>query len=336
MMHSLGIRHIDTAKSYLKGASERAIGEWFQKSGHRKEHFLVTKHEVRDPAKWMDMIDERLEVLKTDYIDLFLLHGFGDSDFIGLEAARTCVVDKEWVQAADRIRKSGKCRFLGFSTHTKGIEERAGVLDAAAKGAWVDAILVATDPTSIRDNAVFNKALDACHKADIGLISMKECRGGVKTIEKIFPTFKEKGLSPYTAVLSAMWTDERFTAVCSHMDNLEKLRENATAAANFKPLSKDELSAVDTMLREGKRTLCLACDGSCGRAGNTRADLNTIARYVNYAEEDGRVYEARELLAALPPEARDWSGADLHAASCACKSNLDFAAIIAKAEHLLA
>jgi len=30
------------------------------------------------------------------------------------------------------------------------------------------------------------------------------------------------------------------------------------------------------------------------------------------------------------------TGADLHAASCACKSNLDFAAIIAKAEHLLA
>ena len=48
------------------------------------------------------------------------------------------------------------------------------------------------------------------------------------------------------------------------------------------------------------------------------------------------MYEARELLAAMAPEARDWSGADLHAASRACKSNLDFAAIIAKAEHLLA
>ena len=71
-------------------------------------------------------------------------------------------------------------------------------------------------------------------------------------------------------------------------------------------------------------------------SNNTASDLNTIARYVCYAEQDGRVYEARELLAALPPEARNWSGADLEAASRACKSNLDFAQIIKRAEELMA
>jgi predicted aldo/keto reductase-like oxidoreductase len=336
MMHSLGIRYIDTAKSYQKGASERAIAEWFEKTGHRKEHFLVTKDEVREPGKWMAKIDERLEALKTDYLDLFFLHGMGDDDYMGPEAAKPCLAGKDWAKAADEIRKSGKCRFLGFSTHTRPIEDRIAVLNLAAKGSWVDAIMVATDPTLMRDNAEFNKALDACHKADIGLISMKENRGGPETIENLFPTFKEKGLSAYTAVMYAMWTDERFANICSHMDNLEKLTENVAAAKKFKPLTKEELTAVDTMIRENERTFCVACDGSCRRAGRTPADLNTIARYVSYAERDGRVYEARDLLKSLPSEARDWSGADLAAASHACKCRLDFARIIKRAEELLA
>ena len=129
---------------------------------------------------------------------------------------------------------------------------------------------------------------------------------------------------------------ERFASACSHMDNLEILHENATAAKNFKPLSKEELTAVDTMLRRSERTFCVACDGSCRRAGKTRANLNTVARYVSYAEEDGRVCEARELLTALPPEARDWSGADLAAASRACKCQLNFGRIVTRAEELLA
>ena len=336
LCHGMGIRYLDTAKSYLRGASERILAEWFEKSGHRKEHFLVTKHEVRTPDKWMAMIDERLSALKTDYLDMFFLHAVGDSDYMGLEAAQKCLADKEWARAADKIRKSGKCRLLGFSTHTSPIEVRAGVLEAAAKGSWVDAIMVAANPTVIRENAAFNKALDACHAAGIGLISMKECLGGPQGIKRLFPNFEEKGLSAFTAVLSAMWTDERFACVCSHMDTIEKLKENTTAARNFQPLTEAESAQVDTMLREGERSYCAGCDGSCREAGNTQADLNTIARYVSYAEEEGRVYEARELLTALPPEARDWSGADLVAASKACHSNLDFARIVARAAELLA
>jgi len=57
---------------------------------------------------------------------------------------------------------------------------------------------------------------------------------------------------------------------------------------------------------------------------------------VTYAEADGRVYEARELLAAMPPEARDCTGADLKAARRACKCNVDFAAVVKRAEELLA
>ena len=277
MAHNLGVRYVDTAKVYLRGASEQTVAEWFEKNGHRKEHFLVTKDLPRTPEEMITMVDDRLKALKIDYIDLFFLHGLGDSDhYHGLDDAKW-FNDKEWTKAADKIRKSGKARFLGFSSHTEPLEIRTGLLNAAAKGGWVDAIMVGADPALIRQDAEFNKALDACHKAGIGLVSMKQSRG-VEDIGKVFPAFEEKGLSPHAAVLWAMWTDERFASVCSHMKTFEELVENTKAARSFKPLSKEELTAVDTMLRDGRRTFCVGCDGRCRHAAGTEARLNTIAR----------------------------------------------------------
>ena len=49
-------------------------------------------------------------------------------------------------------------------------------LENAARGGWVDAIMVAVDPLLVRENKALNEALDAAHGADIGLVSMKEMR----------------------------------------------------------------------------------------------------------------------------------------------------------------
>jgi predicted aldo/keto reductase-like oxidoreductase len=274
--------------------------------------------------------------MQADYMDLFLLGAMGDSDHYHGLADTKWFTDKEWTRAVDKIRKSGKCRFFGFSTHTEPIDIRTGMLEAAAKGGWVDAVMVTADPVVLRDNAAFAKAVDACHKAGVGLVSMKQHRGGPGNIKDILPDFEKKGLNAYTAVLWALWTDERFASVCSHMDTFEKLQQNATACRNFKPMTDSELAGVEAMLRGAERTYCLACDGSCRRAAGTRAHLNTIARYVDYAEKDGRLREARELLLKMRPETRDWSGADLAAARRACKCHLDFAGIVQRAEQLMA
>jgi predicted aldo/keto reductase-like oxidoreductase len=336
MMHEFGIRFIDTAAHYLEGNAERTIGNWFRKTGLRKEYFLVDKDIPLTPEELAVMLDKRLETLQTDYLDLFLLGGMGDSDhYHGLKDI-AWFTNKAWTSVVDRIRASGKCRFFGFSTHTEPIEIRIGMLEAAAKGGWVDAILVSADPIVLKDNAAFAKAVDACHKTGVGLISMKQNRSGAAGIRKVLPDFEKRGLNAHTAVLSGMWTDERFASVCSHMDTFKKLDENATACRNFKPLTDTELGALDSMLRGAKHTFCMGCDGRCRRAAGTRADLNTIARYVNYAEEDGRVDHARRLLLKLPPEARDCSCADLDAARRACRSHLDFAGIVKRAEELMA
>ncbi len=337
LMHAMGIRFIDTAKVYLKGRSEKATGTWLTKSGHRKDYFLVTKDVVHEAGKWMASVDERLKSSSLDYIDAFYLHGLGDEDYMTPEkATKECLRSKEWWKAAEAIKKSGKCKFVGFSTHTTPLALRTELLKAAAEESWVDVIMVAADPVSLKTDKEFNKAIDACHKAGIGLISMKECYNNAGDIDKAFPKFKEMGLNKFTAILTYMWTDERFTAICSHMDNLDKLRENVTAAQKFKPLTAEDLAAVEACIEDGVKRLCLSCDGSCKEAARTSADLNRVARYVNYAEHDGRVYEARDLLLAMKPELRDWRSADLIAATKACKCKLDFAAIVRRAEELMA
>ncbi len=335
VMHEQGVRYVDTAKAYLRGASERTLAEWFTKSGHRKDYFLVTKDQSLTPDEMIASVNERCEALQTDYIDAFLLHGFGDTDhYHGVDDIKW-FTDKEWIAATDKLRKSGKVRLFGFSSHSDPVDVRTALLEGAAKGEWVDMMLISADPTSIRENDAFNKAIDACYKAGIGLVSMKQGRG-VETIEKVFPKFADKGISPHTAVLYAMWTDERFASVCSGMKSIEELEENAGACRKFKPLSDADLAAVHDLIREHRRGFCVGCDGSCRRGACTDARLNTVARYVSYAEQDGNVYEARELLRQLPPEALDWSTADLAAASHTCRSHLDYARIIKRAEELLA
>jgi aryl-alcohol dehydrogenase-like predicted oxidoreductase len=332
LMHEEGIRYIDTAKMYVGGASERTIGDWFEKYGHRKDYFLVTKHAADSPEDWIKTLDGRLEALKTDYVDLYFIHAVGGRRGKGDEGRPA---DKAWAAAADKIRKSGKARFCGFSTHCGNMELRTVMLENAAKGGWVDALMVATNPQLMREDKNFNAALDKCHKADVGLISMKECKDA-NSIKKVVPDFEKKGLTAVTAVLTAVWTDERFASICSAMDNVKKLRENADAARNFKPMTKKELALVDDMLRSVDRLYCAGCDGRCREAAGTQADLNSIARYVSYVEEQGQLAEARALFAAMPPEARDWTGADLKAASAACKCRLDFERIMKTAERRLA
>ncbi len=333
--YDLGVRYIDTADCYAKGASEKAVADWMEKTGRREEYFIVTKDHPSTPDDWVRMIDRRLEKLRTDYVDLFFVHGLGGG-FRGKgdESVRDVPKMKEWGAAAEKMKKAGKVRLAGFSTHTT-FPLRTDLLNNAAVGGWVDAIMVAYDPKLVRENAEFNKALDACHKAGIGLICMKEMRG-VGKVEQAVPKFKEMGLTPHQAVLHAVWSDERFASICSEMPNLKILKANASAARNFKPLDDERIGAVidlyDGALAAG---YCNGCDGRCARAAGTKASLGDITRALSYHEQDGLRDDARTLYASLTPEERDWHGADLDAAKHACLCKLDFASLLPRAEQKL-
>lgn len=347
-MFASGIRYIDTADCYVNGEHEKGVGEWIKSKGNRKDLFVVTKDHPNTPDEFVSMIDKRLENFQSDYIDLYFVHGLGEPDAgfkMDLKAMIEIPKSKEWAAAAEKLKKSGKAKYIGFAMHGE-MPARLEILKNAVAGGWTDAIMLMYDPQLVRENKDFNKALDECHQAGIGLVSMKHMRrlhevkkaNGDLGAEaaKILPKFKKMGLTPYQAVLHAVWTDERIACICSGMQNLEVIKENAEAARNFHPMDEEKLGAVHELYRSFGRRYCTACDGSCRQAAGTQAALNKIARYLAYFEADGARAEARRLFAALTPEQRSWHDADLAAASKACHCHLDYAAIITRAEQKLA
>jgi aryl-alcohol dehydrogenase-like predicted oxidoreductase len=323
-----GVRYVDTAKSY---GSEPAIARWLKASpGARKDLFLVTKDQPNTPGQLIAQLDQRLAALQTDHVDLIFLHALGDRDF---------AVEMDWVRgqdfkrAADAIRKSGKAKFVGFSTHNPA---RSLLLQAAAEGGFVDAIMVQSNPWIAQEDDM-NRALDACFKQGIGLISMKQVAGNMNlnAMAAQLPAFTEKGLTPYQALLHAIWTDERFASVCVSMRNTDQIRENAAAARVYKPLAQADLRQLRDACIAAGPTMCASCDGRCGRAAGTKAELGNLTRFLTYHDHHGHRAEARRQYAALSAEARSWQGSDLEAARQACPNRLDFAKLLPRAEELL-
>ena len=99
---SVGYRLVDTAQAY---ANEEGVGEAWTKSGiKRKDLFLVTKVWISNSGeeRAARSIDESLRKLKTDYIDLLLIHqAYGD-------------VFGSW-RAMERACREGKVRAIGVS-----------------------------------------------------------------------------------------------------------------------------------------------------------------------------------------------------------------------------
>ncbi len=99
---SVGYRLIDTAQAY---ANEEGVGNAMAKSGiPRSEIFLTTKVWISSAGeeKAARSIDESLRKLRTDYIDLLLIHqAYGD-------------VFGTW-RAMEKAYREGKVRAIGVS-----------------------------------------------------------------------------------------------------------------------------------------------------------------------------------------------------------------------------
>jgi aryl-alcohol dehydrogenase-like predicted oxidoreductase len=323
-----GIRYVDTARSYR---SEPAIARWMKATPEvRKELFLVTKDTPGTPRQLIKQLDQRLAELQTDYVDLIFIHALGDHNFA---TEVKWPASREFKQTAEAIKKSGKARFVGFSTHHP---RRPEILQAAALGGFVDVIMLQNNPWLAEEDAM-NRALDACYKQGIGLISMKQVAGNwnLREISRRLPGLAEKGLTPYQGLLHAIWTDERFSSCCVSMRNTDQIRENAEAARTFKPLTKADIHQLRDACIAAGPTLCASCDGRCSHAAGTSAELGNLTRLLTYHDHHGCRAEARRLYAELPAAARDWAGADLEAARAACPNNLDFAKLLPRTDQVL-
>lgn len=105
-----GIDFFDTADIYAGGKAEELLGEAVKQLGIRDEIMLQTKCGIRpgmfDFSKKhiISSVDNSLKRLKTDYIDVLLLH-----------RPDTLVEPEEVAEAFDELKASGKVRHFGVS-----------------------------------------------------------------------------------------------------------------------------------------------------------------------------------------------------------------------------
>jgi aryl-alcohol dehydrogenase-like predicted oxidoreductase len=325
---SLGIRYFDTASMYGNGNDELKVAAWLDKyPERRKELFLVSKdHPRQGPEQLLEMIDRRLERCKTSYLDLFFIHGINPREY-GQDSLNWPKSDT-FKRVVDKLKSSGKVKMVGFSCH----DDRAPqYLAAAAAGGFLDAIMVKYTPFFERGGE-FDKALDACHEAGIGLVAMKTLRNAADAPKRL-PEFDKLGLTTHQALLQAVWSDPRISAVCNRMENADNIQSSVAAVRAFKgPLKMAQLELLRETMLASRRTLCPGCPSCQQQAAALELAFSDVARLVMYYEQDGNL-GARDQYRGLSTAQRDASRVDLVALRQACRFKTDYPEIFRRAER---
>jgi aryl-alcohol dehydrogenase-like predicted oxidoreductase len=133
-----GLNFIDTADAYSKwvagnkgGESETIIGNWFKRSGNRKDVILATKVGVElspdrkglSKAYILRAAEGSLKRLQTDYIDLYQSHR-DDPD----------TPQEETMEAYAQLIQQGKVRVIGASNFTA--ERLTSALQVSKQHGW--------------------------------------------------------------------------------------------------------------------------------------------------------------------------------------------------------
>lgn len=160
--YDLGLNYFDCAHSYWDGHSEEVYGDVL--APVRKHVFLTTKCGKRTRAEAEQELHLSLKSLKTDYLDLWQMHGIQDQKDV-----ERIFAPGGAIEAFEAAKKTGKCRFFGFTGHHDP-NAHAAMLKAYNK--W-DSILMplhAADPAYLSFEKI---ALPLAVQAGIGIQAMK-------------------------------------------------------------------------------------------------------------------------------------------------------------------
>jgi predicted aldo/keto reductase-like oxidoreductase len=221
----------------------------------------------------------------------------------------------------------------------------AQCLTAASKLDWIDAIMMKYDFRLMEDSQM-QDAVEACHKAGIGLIAMKtqamKPRGAAATPEeaeaerKMIAHFLEKGFTEGQAKIKAVLEDQRISTVCSAMGSSAILMTNIAAALDKTQLAADDMDVLSQYAQETCDGYCAGCSHICGplAAGVPVSDIMRALMYHNsYGDKAG----AKEVFAQIPAETRQrLLSVDYGAAEARCPNRMPIGKLVADAAAKLA
>ena len=210
-----GVTHIDTAEVYAGGYSEILVGKAI-KGYDRSNIFLVSKVQEKNMSYdgILNACKQSLSRLKTNYLDLYLLHRFPSSFPL-----------KEAVRALDKLVKDGLVKNIGVSNFTKEhLEEAQSYTKNKIVCNQVHYNLISREPER-------TGLLEYCQNNDVLLSAWRPVEKG-DILQKVPNIIKEMGKkyqkTPAQIVINWL-ISQPYVITLSKTRHIEHLKENLVA-----------------------------------------------------------------------------------------------------------
>jgi len=265
--YDLGVNFYDTAHSYMAGRNEEMVGKVFRDK--REKVFILTKIPPRPTEREnRAAIETSLRRLQTEYVDVLLWHAFEKPEEVS---------SKRHFDLMQELKKEGKVRFHGFSTHSNV----ANLLTEAAKSNLHDVVEISYNFTHSKE---LKEAVGKAAESGIGIVAMKTQSGGYKA-EKIGT------LTPHQAALKIVLTNKNISTAIPGVRTIEQINECVSVMGS--ELSGEDLQRLEkygSALRGKICTMCGGCLGTCPH-GVAHSDLMRAVMYREAYEDERLVME---------------------------------------------
>lgn len=219
--YDLGVNYFDTARIYWDGRSEEVYGAVLPP--FRKHIFLTSKSPQRTRQGAEADLEKSLRALKTDHVDLWQIHQVATMDEVDQIFA-----PRGAIEAFEAAKKSGKCRFIGFTGHS--------------------------------DPKVHLEMLKRYDKYDTILMPLHPADPGYQSFEKnVLPVAVERGMgiqamksTANAKLLQGLHLQECLSYVLSlpihclvlGCTTVGQVEDDVRIAQQFKPLSEEQLAKI--------------------------------------------------------------------------------------------
>lgn len=254
-----GVNYLDTAPVYHDGTAEQVLGRVL--GDRREEVYLATKMSrgaVSSRQDCQELIDEQLRRLRTDRIDMYLLHNVKPDSWEDFQ--RFGALD-----AIEKARDQGKVVNVGFSSHA----ETPFFLDLLDVHDW-DFCQIQYNYLDY-DIQAGEEGLKEAHSRGLGVIIMEPLKGGFLARQDLFYRQMLQDERPEWSSaewgLRWVWDRPEVDLVLSGMNSLEQVTENCRIArdaspGSFEPAHRRILSTVKKEVSQRLKAPCSGC-GYC-------------------------------------------------------------------------
>ena len=223
-----GATFLDCAWEYNDGESERRLGKALAEDGYRQKAFLMTKDCAHDRKAHHSMLklEQSLKRLRTDHLDLWMLHEVvweDDPDKIFAPGGSA--------ESLLRAKEQGKVRYIGFTGH-KHPDIHGRML---SQGFPFDAVLMPLNVFDAHHASFEREILPLCAEQGIAALAMKSFADG-----HLFRS--GAGITAREALRYAMSLP--VATVVSGMESLAILGQNLAIARDFQPLTEAERTDI--------------------------------------------------------------------------------------------